>query len=141
MGRRADKTSRIFEYLVKWLGYSRDVSTWYEPPPHRLNAATDVNRQHESELPKNNNYADDLLQECARLGVDTKKRVAILPEARKWFDEDGELIDAETDDDDDEEVDVNGAGSSQPRTQPTTTQAWSRVARDEHHGDDEKEDD
>jgi len=80
------------------------------------------------------------LQECARLGVDTKKRVAILPEARKCFDEDGELIDAETDDDDDDEVDENGAGSSQPRTQPTTTQAWSRVARDEH-GDDEKEDD
>ena len=80
------------------------------------------------------------MQECARLGVDTKKRVAILPEARKCFDEDGELIDAETDDDDDDEGDVNGAGSSQPRARPTTTQAWSRVARDEHHGDDQKED-
>jgi hypothetical protein len=29
VGRRPDGTSRIFEYLVKWLQWPTDTSTWY----------------------------------------------------------------------------------------------------------------
>jgi hypothetical protein len=50
--------------------------------------------------------------------VDAKKRVAILPEARDYFDENGEIIDGDgnTDNDDEDEADENGAGPSQPRS-------------------------
>jgi len=36
VGRRPDGTSRVFEYLVKWLQWPTDTSTWYVPftPPH-----------------------------------------------------------------------------------------------------------
>jgi len=46
--------------------------------------------------------------------VNTKKRVALLPEALRWFDEDGELIetivnsDDEGEEDDDEQPVVGG---------------------------------
>lgn len=33
VGRRPDGTSRIFEYLVKWLQWPTDTSTWYVPFP------------------------------------------------------------------------------------------------------------
>jgi hypothetical protein len=55
-----------------------------------------------------------LLKACVLYQVDAKKRVAILPEAREYFDENGEIIDGNTDDEEDEdEGDENGAGPSQ----------------------------
>jgi hypothetical protein len=52
-------------------------------------------REHESQFPPNNHFADDFLRECATYGVETKKRVALLPEARRWFDSEGEAIDTD----------------------------------------------
>jgi hypothetical protein len=52
-------------------------------------------REHESQFPPNNHFADDFLRECATHGVETKKRVALLPEARRWFDSEGEAIDTD----------------------------------------------
>jgi hypothetical protein len=78
--------------------------------------STLIIREHESDLPKNDGLADDLLKACALYQVDPKKRVAILPEARPYFDEDGEIINGNTDDDDDDDEDggdENGAGPSQ----------------------------
>jgi len=44
--------------------------------------------------------------------VNTKKRVALLPEALRWFDEDGELIEAivNSDDEGEEEEDDEQPG-------------------------------
>jgi hypothetical protein len=113
VGRRPDGTSRIFEYLVKWLQWPTDTSTWYVIPSlsclthlgYKKEIQADMNREHEINLPSNNHYADDFLAECEIYNVNAKKRVALLPEALRWFDEDGDLIETNQNADDEEEMD------------------------------------
>jgi hypothetical protein len=46
--------------------------------------------------------------------VNTKKRVALLPEALRWFDEDGEGIETNVNsDDEDEEIDDEQPGGGE----------------------------
>jgi hypothetical protein len=59
----------------------------------------------------NNHYADDFIAECELHNVNTRKRVALLPEALRWFDEDGEGIETVVNsDDEDEEIDDEQPG-------------------------------
>lgn len=60
-----------------------------------------MSREHENKFPANNHFADDFLQECHHHGVPTKKRVALLPEARRWFDANGNVIDSDAEEEDD----------------------------------------
>ena len=69
-------------------------------------------REHENKWPVHNHYADDFVAECEFHDVNAKKRVALLPEALRWFDEDGDLI--ESDANSDEEGDLEQVGE-QPR--------------------------
>ena len=60
-------------------------------------------REHENKWPVHNHYADDFVAECELHNVNAKKRVALLPEALRWFDEDGDLIDSDANSDDEGE--------------------------------------
>jgi len=70
-----------------------------------------TSREHENQWPVNNHYADDFISECETYDVNTKKRIALLPETLRWFHEDGELIEAIVNsDDEDEEIDDEQPG-------------------------------
>ncbi|ORY33791.1 hypothetical protein BCR39DRAFT_519261 [Naematelia encephala] len=73
ISRNEDK-SRNFVYLVKWWGYGYDDMTW-EPP---------------SNLEHHSGEIDDFVKEAARLELPLHKRVTLLAEARKYWDENGE---------------------------------------------------
>jgi hypothetical protein len=80
-----------------------------------------MSREHEIKFPANNHFADDFLQECHHHGVLTKKRVALLPEARRWFDGNGNVIDSDAEEDDDDDVAHDGAqGKVEPMVQQET---------------------
>ncbi|WWC69476.1 uncharacterized protein I206_103417 [Kwoniella pini CBS 10737] len=72
IAREPDSQKRVFLYLVKWDGYELNDCTW-EPPAHL------------------EHHIDRLLAEfdiaAKRTKSNTKARVCILPEARKYWDE------------------------------------------------------
>jgi hypothetical protein len=54
-----------------------------------------TDREHETNF-ADKHFADDFISECEIYNVNTKKRVALLPEATRWFDEDGDIIETRT---------------------------------------------
>jgi len=58
-----------------------------------------------------NHFADDFLAECESNNVNPKKRVALLPQATRWFDEEGDIIggDSESEEEGVKGVSVIGA--------------------------------
>jgi hypothetical protein len=73
-GRHADSKTRIFDHLVKWVGYPVDQSTW-EPEDHLKYQAKEIG---------------EFMAACAEQGIPTRLRVTLLPEAKTAWDEEGD---------------------------------------------------
>jgi len=80
-------------------------------PSGRTKVKVDIIREHENKWPVNNQYADEFIAECEFHNVNAKKRVALLPEALRWFDEDGDLIESEANSDEEGELEEVGEQS------------------------------
>lgn len=84
---------RVFHYLVQWFEWPMWDCTWsvYIPSLRISRVLKRRIREPAKHIPNLEYWEDHFLDAAKKAGVESKFRIALLPDAEEWFDEQGYL--------------------------------------------------